>query len=533
MIRDADRLREREFDLLVVGGGIYGAWTAYTAALLGLETALVEREDWASGTSSASSKLIHGGLRYLEHFRFGLVRTSLDERKRLVRNAPHRVTPLRFVVPMYRDGLVGKIRLKWGLLLYDAIAGAGQPVAPHEYLDVDETAAGYPFLSADGLEGAFTYGDCVTDDARFTLEIVDGAVSAGAVAANYVEAERLLLDDGRAVGVEAFDRAGGERFEIRARAVVNAAGPWAPSAMNGDASAGPTRLVKGVHLVMPPLPTNDAMLVFAQRDRRVFFVIPWYGRTLLGTTDTEYGGDPSDAGVESDDVDYLLSEARRVLPGVGWEESAVLGRFAGVRALRDVPERDATSLSREWSLDSPLPGLLVSTGGKFTSARVDAARIVEEASAVLGRRTKAAATTDCPLPWCPDDAPWEVWYEAAVEKGTRTGLDFEATESLARRYGAGCEKLLELAHRQAGLSERVIPDLPFVKAEIVHAVESEMALTLEDVVRRRMPLVVLARPDRRVLEEIARLAGEVLGWDEGRRAREADAVLGKWRADTP
>jgi glycerol-3-phosphate dehydrogenase len=533
MNRDVGGLRGREFDLLVVGGGIYGAWTAYTAALLGLETALVEREDWASGTSSASSKLIHGGLRYLEHFRFGMVRTSLDERKRLARLAPHRVAPLRFVVPIYRDGRVGKTRLKWGLMLYDAIAGAGQPVAPHEYFDREETVSMYPFFSGDGLEGAFTYGDCVTDDARFTLEVVDGAVWAGAAAANYVEAEGLLVEDGRVAGVAAVDRAGGdESFDIRARVVVNAAGPWAPSAMGGAASAGPTRLVKGVHLVMPPLPTDDAMLVFAHRDRRVFFVIPWYGRTLLGTTDADHAGDPSGAVVDVDDVGYLLSEARRVLPGVGWDESSVLGRFAGVRALHDVPGRDATSLSREWSLDSPRPGLLVSTGGKFTSARVDAARIVERALETLGRRTKsAAAATDCPLPWCPAGAPWEVWYETTVENGVRAGFDDDAAESLAHRYGARCEALLETAREHTGLFERVVPDLPFVKAEIVHAAAMEMACTLEDIVRRRIPLVILTRPDRRVLEEAARLAGGVLGWNDERRASEVDAVLEKWRPD--
>jgi len=532
MIRDIGRLEADAFDLLVVGGGIYGAWTAYAASLLGMNTALIERDDWAAGTSSASSKLIHGGLRYLERFRIGQVRKSLDERKRLVRLAPHRVAPLRFAVPVYQGDRVGKWRLRAGLALYDAIAGAGQPVARHENLDSRQTQRRYPFLTPHGLQGAFTYGDCVTDDARFTLEVVAGAASAGTAVANYVASDRLLTAGGRTVGVAATDKIGGGTIEIRARVVVNAAGPWAPAIMGGTAAPGPTRLVKGVHLVMPPLPAGDALLVFNKQDRRVYFIIPWYGRTLLGTTDTDFTGDPSDARVDDRDIDYLLNEAQRVLPGAGWDRSSILGRYAGVRALRDVPGRTAESLSREWILEAAGPGLLVSTGGKFTSARPDSWEIVGRALDMMGkRRGNADPTRDRMFPWYPGDAPWEGWRAAAVKAGVRAGLDSQAAESIVSRYGVGSQDVFDLVRRHGEWRERLVPDLPFVKAEVVYTSSNEMAVTLEDVLRRRIPLLILAPPDRRVIEEAARLAAGVMGWADDRRTAEADAVLEKWHSD--
>lgn len=532
MIRNTRDLADGVFDLVVVGGGIYGAWTAYTAALSGLKTALIEKDDWASGTSSTSSKLIHGGLRYLEHSRWALVRKSLDERKRLYRLAPHRVSPLRFAVPLYDGDRVGRWWLKAGLTLYDAIAGGGQPVSPHDYLDSRETAARYPFLAREGLKGAFTYGDCVTDDARFTLEVVDGAAQAGAVAANYVAAKRLLLDGDRITGVEATDRIGGADLEIRAGVVVNAAGPWAPSVMDGAAAARPTRLVKGVHLVMPPLPSTDAMLVFARRDRRVFFVIPWYRRTLLGTTDTDFTGDPSLADVDDGEVDYLLEEAGRVLPNLAWDRSSILGRFAGVRALHDVSGKSADWLSREWTLDTPRQGLLVSTGGKFTSARADASKIVAEVFRVLKRPlTDTDPTGERPLPWCPSET-WDSWRRTAVSDGREAGLAHDSIEAVVRRYGVHSHKVIALARVRPELAEPVVPGLPFVCAEIVHAAANEMVVTLEDLLRRRLPLLVLNPPDRHVIERAADLAAAALGWNTSQKDSQVGTVLEKWHPGT-
>ena len=216
MKREFEKLRTGPFDLLVIGGGIYGAWIAYDAALRGLRVAIVEKEDWAAGTSSASSKLIHGGLRYLEHRHFGLVRRALDERRRLCRLAPHRMAPLRFVLPVYEGARAGRLRLKLGLWLYDRLGGKRQPVPRHESLARADFQRDYPFIEQDRLRGGFTYGDVVTDDARYTLEIVDGAIGAGVVAVNRAEAHGLLQEFGRVAGARIEDRETGKRIEVRA-----------------------------------------------------------------------------------------------------------------------------------------------------------------------------------------------------------------------------------------------------------------------------------------------------------------------------
>jgi glycerol-3-phosphate dehydrogenase len=518
MKRDVDTVANTGFDLLVVGGGVYGAWTAYIAALSGVKTALIDRGDWACGTSSASSKLIHGGLRYLEQFRLGLVRSSLDERRVLTGAAPHRVKPLRFVLPVYRGDRVGRYRMRAGLGLYDFVSGSGQPVARHRYLSPRKARRRFPGLGPYGLKGAFSYGDCVTDDARFTLELVDGAAGAGAAVANYVEAEKIVFESGAVAGVSAVDRTTGRRMDIRARVVVNAAGPWAAGAMGEDAAPGSVRLVKGVHLVMPGLESEHALLFFSRSDRRVIFVIPWYGRTLLGTTDTAITGDPSAARVDAGDVDYLLGEVNRVLPGAGWDRSAIVGGFAGVRALSEVAGRESESLSREWSLESPRPGILASVGGKFTTARTDATRVVSRVLGELGLAAgRVADTRSLPFPWCPTGRPLD-----------KTGLDPDIESSLTARYGARAGKVVARIRSRRELGERIVAGLPFIMAEIVHAADTEGAVKLEDILRRRIPLLVLTPPDRRTLEEAARLAAGELGWDDGRIEEEVGEVIRKY-----
>jgi glycerol-3-phosphate dehydrogenase len=520
MKRDVDTLAKTGFELLVVGGGVYGAWTAYIAALSGVKTALIDRGDWACGTSSASSKLIHGGLRYLEQFRLGLVRSSLDERRVLSGVAPHRVKPLRFVLPVYRGDRVGRSRLSAGLGLYDFVSGSGQPVARHRYLSPRKARTRVPDLGPDGLKGAFSYGDCVTDDARFTLEVVDGGARAGVVAANYVEAENVVFRSGAVAGVAAVDRTTGRRFDIRARVVVNAAGPWTSGAMGGDAAPGAVRLVKGVHLVMPGLESEHALLFFSRSDRRVIFVIPWYGRTLLGTTDTAIAGDPSAVRVEAADVDYLLGEVNRVLPEVEWDRSAIVGGFAGVRALSEVAGRESESLSREWSLESPRPGILACVGGKFTTARTDATRIVSRVLGELGLPAdRVADTRSLPFPWRPTGRP-----------AAKSGLDPEIESSLAARYGARAGEVVALVRSRRELGERIVAGMPFIGAEVVYAAAAEGAVTLEDILRRRIPLLVLAPPDRATVERAARLAAGALGWDEGRAGNEVAEVIRKYKS---
>jgi len=528
MIRDPKKLGNGPFDLLVIGGGIYGAWTAYDAALRGLKVALVEKNDWASGTSSASSKLIHGGLRYLDQFKFGLVRTSLEERRLLTRLAPHRVKTLRFLIPIYRESLVGMFRMGIGLGLYDLLAGRNQPVRAHETLTSRKILSAYPFLKPEGLRGGYTYGDCQMDDARFTLEIVQGADAAGAAVVNYTEAGALIMKGDRVMGAMVTDREEDKEIEVLASVVVNTAGPWAPD-FSGDPSRRDfVRLTKGVHLVMPPLPTRDAMLIMVKQDKRIMFMIPWYGKTLLGTTDTDFRGRPDNVSVDEEDIHYLLTEANRNFSGTEWDKSSILGQFAGLRALRNQPGKLPSSVTREWSIVKPREGLLISVGGKFTSARADAAKLVNRVMKALNKSAEGGAPTESrAFPWSPGEDFME-WREETIRRGLSLGLDPETAEWSTDRYGTSITNIHELIKKDAGLAARLVPDLPFCRAEIVQGAGSEMAVGLEDLLRRRMPVLILSQVDRKTLEDAASLTAPMLGWTTERSEQEINGILGKW-----
>jgi len=523
--RDFERLRDTPFDLLVVGGGIYGAWTALDGALRGLKVALVEGDDWGAGTSSASSKLIHGGLRYLQHFHLKLVHKSLVERRLLTALAPHQIRPLRFLFPT-DGGFGGRRFIAAGLTLYDLLAGPGQPVPGHRHLSRAAVMAAYPYLDGDRLTGAFTYGDCGTDDARLTCEVVDGAWRAGAAAVNRARVEELLVAGGRVVGARVADGESDGSIEVEARFTVLTAGPWAETLLPAVARHRTyARYTKGVHLVMGPLPTDDALLLVARSDGRVFFVIPWYGRTLVGTTDTDYRGDPSAVAVEQADIDYLLTELRAHCPGLGWDESSILGTFAGLRTLQSADGVSPSAVSREWHLERPLPGLLMPVGGKLTAARADAAKIVRRCLRPLGRGDGVSPTRHRPLPWAPPP-PFESWLAEQTAVSTGLGLDPEVAHWAAHRFGTRLADLHALVRDDPKLARRLTPGAPFCRAEVVLAARDEMARGLEDALRRRMPATLLATIDADTAADAAALMGGELGWSDERQAVEVARFLG-------
>ena len=515
-----ERLAKREFDLLVIGGGIYGAWTAYDAALRGLDVALIERDDWAAGTSSSSSKLIHGGLRYLENLHLGLVRKALVERARLARLAPHRVRPLRFVIPQYLGDRVSPRRLRLGLLLYDAIAAFAPMTGFHRSHDRAAMLSDYPFLTGDGLLSGASYGDAQTDDARLVLELVSGAMAAGASAATRLEAVALLKLDGKVRAAAVRDHETGKEIEIRATLTVGAVGPYLASL--GGVSLPPTRRTKGVHLVMPALPTEHAFTLTAKSDGRVFFLLPWYGRTLLGTTDTDFHDDPVKAQPSEDDIGYLLDGAARFVTPA-WKRDDVIASFSGLRTLLDAPGTQASSLRRDWILHEPLPGLLAPIGGKLTSARVDAATTVDRAFALLGRKTGKSPTATKPLPWSPP-ADLTQWMMSAMTTGVRLGLDIPTAHDATLRQGSAVERLHRTLEKDVKLGRRLHLELAFARAEIAVAAEHEHATRLIDIVRRRLPMVLLARAAEPWLDDAGAIAASVLGWSEERTASEVAAV---------
>jgi glycerol-3-phosphate dehydrogenase len=528
MIRDFGRLNSGPFDVLVIGGGIYGAWTALDATLRGLKVAVIDKGDWACGTSMASTKLIHGGLRYLEHLRLDLVHSSLEERRQLTAMAPHRVVPLRFFIPNYDSNRVGPIKLQTGLWLYDLMAGKGQPVPAHTRLKRRDALAQYSFLKAEAISGGFTYGDCQTDDFRLVLDVIDGAQRAGAVALNYAKAVSLISKGRHVEGAVVQDLLTGTKTKVQSKVVINTAGPWAPFIDDIHLLASYIRYSKGIHLILPPLPTKDALLLMTRSDKRIFFIVPWYGKSLLGTTDGEFEGHPDSVRIEDFEVDYLLTEANRHLKSVTWDRRAVLGGFVGLRTLQNEPGKPLSQVTREWSVIEPRPGLLVSIGGKYTSARLDAAKIVARLLDILNRPTNTfSPTAGYTLPSTPR-ADYKAWRKTAMQKALKSGLKKDMATFLTLRFGDALPNLLVLIDRQPELARRLVPELPFCWAEVVYCASNEMVVHLEDLLRRRIPLTILSRPDRSLAEQIAAKAAPHLGWSQADSNEEVAHLMSRW-----
>lgn len=512
---------EGSFDLLIIGGGISGAWTALDAAKRGLRTALVEQDDFASGTSSASSKLIHGGLRYLEHFHLGVVRRSLQERALLMRLAPHRVKPLRFALPQYDTSRVSSLALQAGLTLYDALAGFPRGQGYRRY-SREQLLSSYPYLNPDHLVGGFSYLDAQTDDARLTLELALGAAEAGAIVASRVRASGFLREGSRVIGAHCEDALSGDTFDIRAAITLSATGPWALPGEAGSRTDG-VRLTKGVHLVLPSLETDHATLLMAGKDGRIFFLIPWHGSTLVGTTDTSWRGDPSCVEVLEEDVDYLLREAGSKLRRP-FERSQVRGSFAGVRVLREAVKKSESSLSREWELLGHEPGLFTTVGGKLTAAREEARLALDAMVKAGGLSSRPSSTHSQPLPWAPSSS-WKSWRAERVAELAEAGLDAVSAGAAVPRYGTTVGKLLGIIRDEPGLAARIHPAEPYVLGDLLMAVRHERALSLEDALRRRMPLSLLRPLTREMLARASTLMGRELGWDASRCGTEVATLL--------
>ncbi len=522
MQRYSAPLNNQQFDLLVCGGGIYGAWTAYDAALRGLKVIIVDQSDWASGTSSASSKLVHGGLRYLETLDFAVVKKSLIERHKLINAAPYRVWPLRFGVPVKKNSRIGSLRLKIGLLIYDYLAGIYHAKQTHLRFSAKAFSQRFPGLDNSHLSGGYTYLDAQTDDARLVLEVIDGACAEGANCLNYCQVTEIVDNKGLITGAVLNDQISGERYTIKASTIVKATGQWTSESSSEKQWC---RLSKGIHLVLPKVLGNEALLLTAQSDGRVFFIIPWYGKTLLGTTDTDYKGDINHVTVEKRDIDYLLREANLALT-TQWTEKDIQGQYAGLRVLQHSSKLSPSQITREWEIKSPKSGLFYSIGGKLTSAREDAAQLVDAVCKHLNKQV-TCKTDLVPFPWMPD-GDFNQWSTQMTKKAQQLNIDAESTLWLLRRHGKRVAEIFLNIEQDPGLAKRISKTVPLIHADLIFCLENEMVFHLEDLLRRRIPLLILYRMTNAELTEFAKICAKKLKWDQLTFDKEIETCVQKW-----
>ena len=510
-----DHLSTSTFDVLVVGGGITGAGVALDAATRGLRVALVEARDLASGTSSRSSKLFHGGLRYLEMLDFSLVREALHERDLMLTTlAPHLVTPVSFLYPL-RHRVWERPYVGAGLALYDILAGRS-PMPRHRHLSRRSALRSSPALRPDALTGALRYFDAAVDDARHTMTVARTAVANGAVVRTSTEVCRLLLEGGRVVGAELRDVEDDRTCEVRARVVIGCTGVWSVDLhrMAGVPSPFTVRASKGVHLLVPRSRIDSNTGLILRTEKSVLFVIPWGEHWVVGTTDTPWDLTLDHPAASRADIDYILGRVNAVLR-TPLTDDDVVGVYAGLRPLL-APSKSAgaatTRLSREHQVACPAPGLVSVAGGKYTTYRVMAKDTVDVVAAEFGGEMPDCVTAAVPLLGA---AGFVAASNRAASIAIRTGVPVETVRRMLGRYGDLLEEVLEPALERPELAEPV-PGAPrHVMAEILYAVTHEGALHLDDLLARRTRISVdTSHRGTRSARAVAELVAPVLGWSD-------------------
>jgi glycerol-3-phosphate dehydrogenase len=530
--RDAmlGRLATERFDVLVVGGGVTGAGAALDAASRGLRVALVEARDLASGTSSRSSKLIHGGLRYLEQFDFKLVYEALRERDLLVSKlAPHLVKPVSFLYPLYKK-VVERPYVGAGLVLYDSMEGTRRPVPRHRHLTARGALKRAPALSPDRLAGAMLYYDAQVDDARHTLTVARTAAAHSAVIGTRLSAVGLLrsADGEQVTGARVRDEESGRILEVSADTVVICAGVWTDLVheLAGVQAGYKVRMSKGVHVVVPRAAVDADTGMILRTEKSVLFFIPWGEHWIVGTTDTDFSGDPAGPVATEEDVEYILAAANRVLARP-LTRADVIAVYAGLRPLVDPQAgngaRPTTKLSREHVVDVPVPGLASIAGGKFTTYRLMARDVVDAAVADFGRPVPGSVTDKLPLLGADGLAAVQ---PAAGRLAEDYGVPRATVEHLLGRYGSLAAEVLDLIKADSGLGRPLAAGHPYLRAEVAYAVTREGALHVEDVLVRRTRLFIeSADSGAAVAADVATIMGRLLGWNRRRRAAETRRYL--------
>jgi glycerol-3-phosphate dehydrogenase len=509
------QLRDETFDLVVIGGGITGAGVARDAAMRGMRVAILEADDWASGTSSRSSRLIHGGVRYLEHGHFHLVFESSRERRTLLHIAPHLVRPLRFTWPVYRGARIPRWKLRAGLLAYDALS-LFRNVGRHTGASKASISEREPMLRSDDLLGGARYWDASTDDVRLTIANVVGAAEAGATALNHAPVIALLRgEDSRITGVQVADAATGATFDVTARVVLNATGPWSDATRRLDDGVEHAAVhgSKGVHIAVPRdrVPCQDAVTLLHPDDGRVFFILPSPVHTIVGTTETPAESGPQETRANRRDVEYLLRGANCFFPAAHLHLDDVISAWAGIRPLVAQAGASANDASREHHIETAPSGLISITGGKLTTYRAMAAEIVDVVERALASSTSPTPSMTA-LVTLPGAGDLSVEMEV---RAAQAAVGVSATaEHLVRAYGDRWRMVWGLAERDGTLSVRLDPELPYIGAEVIWAAAAEGAWTVADVMVRRMPIAYERHDAGRGLSlTVAALMGRVHRWD--------------------
>ncbi|MBI2555389.1 MAG: glycerol-3-phosphate dehydrogenase/oxidase [Candidatus Rokubacteria bacterium] len=521
-------IEDQQFDALIIGGGMAGAGVARDLALRGASVALFEKADFAYGTTSRSSKLVHGGLRYLELFDFKLVRESLRERETLGRLAPHLIRPLPFLIPIYRDGRRGLIKVRMGLALYDWLT-PGKATDRYRVIRPEAALALEPEIRAEDLKGAgYYFDDLLLFPERLCLENILSACRHGARAFNYAAVEEVVMGPQGLEGLRVRDLLTDQVHRVRGRVIVNAAGPWVDRirALAGISDHGPhvIRTTKGIHCLLPRL--TERAVYLPARDERMIFVVPWREFSLVGTTDTDFDGNLDRLWATGEEVTYLLSEVRRVLPDRRVTADNVLYTYAGVRPLTHEPGKSPSKVSRQHRVWVEGPGgrFLTITGTKLTCFRSLAEAVSDLAMARLGRRA-AARTAHLTLDGADDSAgrlEARAWMDVSAERAA-TGLARETLERLVETYGRNYVRVLDLARKRPDGSERLCPQNTEIVAQLHYAVAEELTISLQDFLLRRTGIGTSPCQGLDCAEAIATRMGDLLGWNSRRREAELAA----------
>lgn len=521
-----ERMKAGLLDVVIIGGGITGAGIARDAAMRGLSVGLLEKEDFASGTSSKSARMVHGGLRYLEQYQFGLVLSACAERYTLYQMAPRLVQPHAFTFPVYRTSKKGLGMIRLGMWLYDLLA-LFHTIRRHKMVGVRQVSDQAPGLTQQDLVGAASYYDCLADDVRLTLATLLSAHRCGVLAANHAKVVGLIKDKGKVAGVQAVDRIGGERFDVRARVTVNATGVWADQVrlMDDPDASRMIRVNRGSHLVLPRhrLQVHSAVAFSSVDGQRAMYAVPWGETCLVGTTDVDHGQELDQVHATAEEVESMLASVNAAFPQAKLAPGDIISTYAGLRPLIAGEEEAAYQASRDHHIIESGTGLMSIAGGKLTTYRRMAEDLVDAVAKKLdkefGIQAQGCETRSCPLA----EPNFDLDREVTKLAGEAPYLDRDVVTHLVTAYGPASPAILAFAQDGAEMRSRLVPGLPYILAEVPYVIQHEMALTLSDVLIRRMHVIHEAVDQGAdCAPSVAATMARCLGWSAAEIERQMD-----------